>query len=55
MAYATGTRLAAAFFCLTGIGIPIGLWLFYIARKKEKKADKRQESIENIAKHYPKE
>lgn len=55
MAYATGTRLAAFFFSITGIGLPIGIWLWLKAREKEKEAEKRQEMMENMAEHHPKE
>jgi len=39
MAYATGTRLLAALFCLTGVGIPIGLFLLWKAKQKEQERE----------------
>ena len=46
MAYATGTRVLAALFCLTGIGIPVGLWLIHKARQKE---NEREQELESMA------
>jgi len=49
MAYATGLRLLAGLFCLTGVGIPIGVVFWYLARQKEKERERELEAIEQAA------
>jgi hypothetical protein len=43
MAYKTGLRFLAALFCLTGIGLPIGLLLWHKARKAEKEIEQARQ------------
>ena len=52
MAYKTGTRLLAAFFCFTGIGLPIGILLWWKARKAEKKIERREQKREQFHEEY---
>jgi len=49
MPYATGLRLLAAFCSMTVIGLPLGLFFWWQARKKEKAAEKRQQALEQLA------
>jgi len=49
MAHATGLRLMAGLFCLTGVGIPIGYLLWRKARQKEKERERELELLEQAA------
>lgn len=49
MAYKTGLRLLAALFCLTGVGIPIGLLLLYKATKEEQRIEQHRTNMEAAA------
>lgn len=46
MAYKTGLRVVGAFFCFTGVGLPVGLILWWKARKAEKKIERREQKRE---------
>lgn len=48
MAYKTGLRVLAAAFCLTGVGIPVGLLLFWKARKAEREIEQRRKQQQEL-------
>jgi len=48
MAHATGTRLLAALCVLSVVLSPLGVVLWWIARKKEKARENELERLENI-------
>jgi len=49
MAHATGLRILAALCFFTIIGSPIGVALWYLARKKEQEREKELEMLERVA------
>jgi len=49
MAYKTGLRLLAALFGITGVGIPIALVLWWVARREEKKIEQHRANMETVA------
>ena len=49
MAYATGLRLLAAVCCFTIILSPLGVFFWWMARRKEKAKERREAALEEIA------
>ena len=49
MAYATGLRLLAAVCCFTIILSPLGVFFWYLARKKEKERERELAALEQAA------